>query len=363
MISEVSIKNFKSLRDVRVKLERFTVFVGANGSGKTSVLEAIHAAVQAATGDPQKVFARERHGDWVYTRGGVGDLSIRCATAGGEFAVEATPPAGDPLPQSFGRGHWEYRVTPRGPALTAALDPVKNLVFQRLDAAALSQPSYSEIDPPRLASTGAGLASVLAAMALTDPGGFERLVDVARTLIPRLKRIRFRKATVRKTERELVQFGTRAVEDRRTRRYNGELILLDFEHAENVSARTASEGTLLVLGLLTVLLGPTRPHVVLLDDLEHGLHPLGQEQLIGVIDKIQDQFPDLQLLATAHSPYLLNYVRPEQVRIITADPDGDARCGLLTDHPKFSTWRNELAPGEMWSVFGEKWLTETGAAV
>ena len=214
-----------------------------------------------------------------------------------------------------------------------------------------------------MASTGAGLASVLAAMALTDPNGFERLVDVARTLIPRLKRVRFRKATVRKTERELVQFGTRAVEDRRTRRYNGELILLDFEHAENVSARTASEGTLLVLGLLTVLLGPTRPHVVLLDDLEHGLHPLGQKKLVSVLEEILEQFPDLQLLATAHSPFLLNYLRPEQVRVLAAGADGYARSGRLTEHPKFEKWKNEIAPGEMWSIFGEKWPTETGAAV
>ena len=52
MIRKVRIQNFKSLRDVSIDLERFTVFVGANGSGKTSVLEAIHNAVRAATGLP-----------------------------------------------------------------------------------------------------------------------------------------------------------------------------------------------------------------------------------------------------------------------------------------------------------------------
>jgi len=51
MISEVSIKNFKSLRDVHVKLERFTVFVGPNASGKTSVLQAIN---QLCTTDGQE---------------------------------------------------------------------------------------------------------------------------------------------------------------------------------------------------------------------------------------------------------------------------------------------------------------------
>jgi predicted ATPase len=364
MISEVSIKNFKSLRDVRVKLERFTVFVGANGSGKTCVLEAIHSAVRAATGEPQKVFAHERHGDWVYTRGGVGDLSIRCVTPGGEFAVEATPPTGyPPLPEFLQKGRWEYRVTPTGPALATALESVAGLVSLRLDATALARPSYSGVDPPRMDAAGAGLASVLASMALTDPAGFDQLVEVARSLIPRLRRIRFREAIIRKIERELVQFGSRSVIPRRVRVCRGKAILLDFERAENISASAASEGTMLTLGLLTVLLGPTRSRVVLIDDLEHGLHPLAQEQLIDVIKNAQGQFPDLQVLATAHSPYLLNYVEPEQVRIVAAGADGYARCGLLTDHPKFSTWRNEFAPGEMWSVFGDKWVTETGAVV
>ena len=111
MIRKMSIRNFKCLRDVQFDLERFTVFVGANGSGKTSVLEAIHNAVRAATGQPQKVFAHERHGDWIYTRGGVGDFSIACATEGGEFSVAATPPPGyPPPPDLLQTDRWDYRV-------------------------------------------------------------------------------------------------------------------------------------------------------------------------------------------------------------------------------------------------------------
>ena len=185
---------------------------------------------------------------------------------------------------------------------------------------------------------------------------------MARTLIPRLRRIRFRKATVYRTESELVRFGNDTVNRSSRRPYQGELILFDFEHAENVSARTASEGTMLMLGLLTVLLGPTRPRILLLDDIEHGLHPLAQKQLVEVIGRILQKYPDLQLLATAHSPYLLNYLAPEQVRIMATGPDGYCRCGRLTDHPKFATWKEEMAPGEMWSLFGEKWLADKEAA-
>ena len=61
---------------------------------------------------------------------------------------------------------------------------------------------------------------------------------------------------------------------------------------------------MLMLGLLTALLGPTRPRILLLDDIEHSLHPLAQKQLVEMIEQILQKYPDLQILATAHSPYL-----------------------------------------------------------
>ena len=47
MIRTVKIQNFKNILDQRIELDHLTVFVGANGSGKTSVLEAIDLVVNA----------------------------------------------------------------------------------------------------------------------------------------------------------------------------------------------------------------------------------------------------------------------------------------------------------------------------
>jgi ABC-type branched-subunit amino acid transport system ATPase component len=359
MISQVTIKNFKCLRDVTIDLEPFTIFVGANGSGKTSILSAIHNCIRAATGNSQKVFSHERHGDWVYSRGGVGDLSISCRTERGEFRVEASPPNGyPPEPEFLQKGLWEYRITPSGSALDLALSPVRRMVFLQLNASELAKPSYSSDPTPRMEFNGTGLASVLAFMALNTPDVFAELVEIARQLIPRLKRIRFRNAPVRQTETELVRFGSDTVERSIRRTVQGDLILLDFEHADNISARTASEGTMLILGLLTVILGPIGPRILLLDDIEHGLHPLAQKKLVEVIGKLQIRFPDLQILATSHSTFLLDYLDYEQVRIVATAPDGASVCGRLQDHPRFKKWEAEFHPGEMWSVFGENWLVE-----
>src|SRR4051812_14931512 len=52
MIHGVRFRNFKALRNVELALERFTVLVGPNASGKTAVLEGLHHLTRLATNDP-----------------------------------------------------------------------------------------------------------------------------------------------------------------------------------------------------------------------------------------------------------------------------------------------------------------------
>ena len=44
-VVEVRVRNFRSLRQVNVKLDNLTVLIGENNSGKTSFLEALHIAI------------------------------------------------------------------------------------------------------------------------------------------------------------------------------------------------------------------------------------------------------------------------------------------------------------------------------
>jgi predicted ATPase len=362
MIHTLEVHNFKNLRNLEMDLEPLTVLVGANGSGKTSVLEAIHLAVSASIGPIERLFRGERHCDWLYTRGGQGDLYIACRLQTGEFTVRAKSPAEfPPSPDLLGTGDWKLS-THVGIAPQDVLLPVRRLVFLRLSPARLARASYSDHDPPQVASDGEGLASVLAYMALNDPDAFDELVSHMRTLIPHLKRIRFRKAPIKRTEKEYLRVGEESVERRTNRVYRGEAILFDFTNAENVSAQTVSEGTLMLIGLLTVLLVPPQPKILLMDDLEHGLHPLAQKSLLGVFRQVMERFPDLQIIATAHSPYLLDNLRPEEIRLMTVGEDGFSVCGRLEDHPQYEKWKDEMAPGELWSLFGEKWLLQGGVA-
>jgi predicted ATPase len=364
MITSVHVQNFKNLRDQTITLDRFTVFVGANGSGKTSVLDAIHLAIRAAVGDPSKVFGYERHCDWLHRRNATDDLQITCTTPGGEFSVRATPPAGPaPSADQLGSRRWTFQVSPQpGPELDKAIRDARSLVFFHLDASELARPSYTDRVPPRVEFNGSGLASVLSYMSGNDPEGFATLLLHMKNFIPHLKLIRFTKEAIRKSETVYIQKGDVSEELVTSRKYQGDALLFDFNNANNVAAHTASEGTILLLGLLTILLGPTQPKILLLDDIEHGLHPLAQKSLLDALRQVMGVFPDLQIIASAHSPWLLDQLQPEQIRLMTLDEDGYAVCGKLTDHPQFEKWKEEMAPGELWSLFGEKWLVEGGAA-
>ena len=48
-IKEISIRNFKALYDVTIEPGKVNVFIGANGSGKSTVLEAIGVLSAAMT--------------------------------------------------------------------------------------------------------------------------------------------------------------------------------------------------------------------------------------------------------------------------------------------------------------------------
>ena len=58
MLDQLSVRTFKSLDDVTVDLGLVNVFIGANGSGKSNLLEALGILSAAADGgDPESIAA------------------------------------------------------------------------------------------------------------------------------------------------------------------------------------------------------------------------------------------------------------------------------------------------------------------
>lgn len=344
MITKVSIRNFKCLRDVHIDLERFTVFVGPNASGKSSILQTLELLCRMFRVDQPQAHDGELRQN--LSRGATDQIELAAEAGGKAFryrfppsprlihppATEATWDGNDRgIATSFDTSDWKpwKPTTPRSTPLPLA-------VLLRLEASKLVIASPATSDPPTMSPDGTGLHSALASLAMNDPDTWQQLQADLRRIIPTIRRLRHTPLKPNQTPE----------------------LLFDTIGADAVPARQVSEGTLLVLGLLTALHASGRPNLVLLDDVDRGLHPKAQKELITLLRGLLETNPDLQIIATTHSPYMLDDMQVNEVRMTFLKDDGATVCAALTSHPKFPKWKDEMTPGEMWSLFGEKWVAE-----
>ncbi|MFD3158755.1 AAA family ATPase (plasmid) [Haloimpatiens sp. FM7330] len=98
-----------------------------------------------------------------------------------------------------------------------------------------------------------------------------------------------------------------------------------FENGVGIS--TMSDGTLIVLNILTYLVSNKYP-VLSIEELENSIHP---KLLKKIIRLIQNDFSDIQVIITTHSPVLLNMVNFDNVSLITNKNYGKARIENVKD--------------------------------
>nr|WP_301340960.1 ATP-binding protein [Corallococcus carmarthensis] len=232
----------------------------------------------------------------------------------------------------------------------------------RFEPRRLAQASYSDEDIPRVASDGAGLASALAYLKLSHEESFSEIESALRRVVPAVRRIRIERAAVEQSSLRTIALDEQKTQVAERRTLWGNRIILDMQGAKGVPADSAGEGTLMVLGLLTVLMAPQKPRLLLLDDIELSLHPVAQGTLIGVLRAIQKNDPELQIVATSHSPFILNYLEAKEIRMTFLAENGFARCEKLTAHPEFEKWKDLMSPGEFWSTVGENWIGKVPAS-
>lgn len=93
---------------------------------------------------------------------------------------------------------------------------------------------------------------------------------------------------------------------------------------KRISARSVSDGTLHFLGTLLALRTAKPGSVVLIEEVEAGLHPTRIRLLVNYLEAVTQEL-DIQVIATTHSPVVLQWLSEESLRNTIV-------CGRVPEH-------------------------------
>lgn len=385
MINKARFRNFKLLRDVEIELGQLSVIVGANGTGKSSMLEGL-ASIMAVAGkapdeeQPRMLaprhFVDERAPELLRSVGTTEGFSLEILTdTGTRYRVKHHPrsrhlrdafeheleQSDKEVPLHFGPS--DAPAVSRGaPNELGFFNRLAKCGLQsfaqlRLDARSIERAHHSSDADLKLTGEGEGLPWILQRILTSRDGTFERLEAAIAEVLPEFKRMRTRQQTIQIEDSLPIRIGETDHLVPQSREVIGARLEVEWGKVGWIRAEQLSEGTLLVISLLTAL-HDSPPKIILIDDLDRGLHPSAQVALVTALKKVLAAQPTLQVLATTHSPYVVDAIDAERV-LVASCPDGNAaRIRRLSDNPDWVSRKAYFSPGEFWSAVGEGWVGE-----
>jgi predicted ATPase len=320
LITEIEVKNFKTLRDVRIPLAPgITVMVGANNSGKSNAL-AVLKLLRESIRQKKLALAVEALG---------GSASLLSLSARGPVEVTVTAEKAGALAryklklvdELFGgepRG-WEPKDDASKEARSVLSESLHATTVHDLSVAALRAPALVQ-QGATLGPDGRDIAAVLDNLAGENPSLRDAIDEMVRGSAREVKRI---------VTRSGAEPGTKVlgVEEKDGRVYGAE---------------DMSDGLLLFIGLaVAAQLKEGRGGILAIEEPERGIHPRRLRDLIDNLLRLTKS--GIQVVLTTHSPTLLDEFRdtPESVLIFDRD-DAGTHVTRLSDR---NEWAEELQKG------------------
>ena len=372
----ISIHNFRRLQDVVLELAPLNVMIGANGIGKTSVLEVFSLLAASAAGnlnktisgmggvdanltdlDPSEIdpwiqfelmqpvtghpplryslFLEQRGVAPVIARESLSQYNKSPGLHPMKYIESASGQVRylDPKTNKLRSPNWEYD------SQESALSQVPKMYHapEKFRQILASSTHYHVLDvsaraPVRLPQQmrdaqlpgrdGEDLVSCLYWMREAAPERFEVIEDTLRAGFPRFDRLNF----------PPVAAGTLAL----TWKEKG------IEHPFYM--HQLSEGTLRFLWLITLLYSPGLTGVTLLDEPEVSLHP---ELLSILADCLREASQRTQLIVATHADRLIRFLQPDEVVVLDALENGMAKA-TRADQLDLKVWLKEYSLDHLW---------------
>lgn len=395
MLRSLRLADFKSFLDARISFGPFTLLVGTNASGKSNVQDALRFLHGCAQGFTVAEVMDEKWGPgglllWRGIRGGSREIS-RDGGALFVLSVEVEPLRGKRSEYTIMLGFRE-----EAKALEIWFENLKagdHEVFDQGNALAGDRPiSFpgSEIKARTYSAGRPALARIA-----EDENVEKKSREEARLVVDSLKSIRFLDLAP-DAMRNPSTPGEQALGDRgenlSTVLYNltkdaarkeallgwlrslTPLDVVDFRFHEDlagrvlvylvessgreISAQSASDGTLRFLALAAALLSSESGHIFFIEEIDNGLHPTRLHLLLDVIEQATRNL-GCQVIATTHNPQLLAYLSPEAredaVLLYRREHEDASEAIRIVDLPDV---RRILETQDLGRLFATGWLED-----
>jgi hypothetical protein len=348
VLKEIRFQNFRVLKSAVLPLSRVTVIAGANGSGKSTVLQSLRLLGGGTThprGPQPSLLGGGMFGGGTSDRGIAGNRDEKRPTFDDLITVDrrdsSTISVEYLLDGTQGNRSvvlkWEKPSQAKtrsfeldegqGPSGFVNQIKVFNLNPAHIAEAVQLQPNIE------LGETGEGLAGVLDNLDDSSHERFQSLNAELPKWIPEYDRVKF----------EVTDAGTKAFSLRR--RHDG----------LSIGSKDLSEGTLIALVLLTLAHLPTPPLLVALEHPDASIHPRLLRKVQDAIYRLAypedsgDTRPPTQVVVTTHSPYFLDLFKEHPEQIVFANKtDEGVTFQRLSDRPHIGEILPEGPLGDLW---------------
>ena len=324
MIAAVHFRNFKALRSAAVKLAPFNLLVGPSGSGKTSLIQAL-LRLRTLSGLPV-VHAHELQdqppaGPQIDFHFMPPFQNVRVMLGCSSDELVCNLLVVDHPPGIAGEGQWAE--------LRMRLQSIRAFLF---DHYAMGVPA-NQADGAELNANAGNLAAVLAVRRQSAPAAMERLEAEFRRIMPEFAGLDFRK-----TGEGRVELVARLAADK-----------------ELLPAENLSQGTLYLLATLALTHAPQPPGLVCLEEADRGVHPRLLRELRDTLYRLSypqdagETHASVQVIATTHSPYLLDLFKEHPEEVVLAHKQGNAASfSRLSERADLLDLMKETNLGDLW---------------
>jgi len=384
MLKSIQIKNFKAIRNSKaIHLTPLTVFIGNNGSGKSSIIEALETykiIIESGLDEAMRPWR-----GFEYVRNQASPHKLQPANDD-DCAYESNPTEFNLLWQKYratmsittGAGGNELFIqkeniqirnqlglsanrSSNGDASYLSLDEedISHISLQLPDAIScvssfadselnidlyanitrwqfLNLNPYLMVNPSpqkrsggqiHLAKDGSNIAEYLLSIYSQAPSAFMGILEALQYVLPYA--LDLQPKITSELERSVYLQLTEA----------------DFK----VPSWMLSTGTLRILALLAVLRHPNPPPLIVIEEIENGLDPRTIHLLVNEIRNVVESGTS-QIVITTHSPYLLDLLSLSHIVMVERDSQGQPTFTRPANQKSLQEWTEQFSLGKLYTM-------------